>query len=82
MAINLLAVANLLAGQFPQVKQVMQQVQGMAQAGNSPDTILGWMEQNHPTLKNNNIFQGLKGKSPAGIEEYAGNLVKTLGIFK
>lgn len=63
------------------MQQAMQQIQGMAQAGNSPDMIMSNLEKNYPQLQNNQMWKGLKGKSPQEIEQYSINLINSLGIF-
>jgi len=43
---------------------------------------MGILEQQAPQLKDNKIWSSLKGKKPDEITAYAGNMAKSLGIFK
>jgi hypothetical protein len=52
----------------------------MAQAGNSPQVIMDMLEKQHPSVREQQIWQSLKGKSPNEIEDYAKNLVQSLGL--
>jgi hypothetical protein len=68
------------------MQSIIQQAQGAAQAGNNPNQIMEMLEGFIPgardKLQNNQMWQSLKGKSVGEIEQYANNLVGTLGIFK
>jgi len=79
---NLEGIVNLLVGSNPQLGGILNQVKQMAAAGSDPAAIMGAMEAQAPHLKNNGIWNNLKGKSGSEIESYAGNLAKSLGIFK
>jgi hypothetical protein len=39
------------------------------------------LEQQAPHLKNNQVWNGIKGKKPEEITEYAANLAKSAGIL-
>ena len=86
MGINLQAAANLLAMGNPQFKGIVDKAQQAMQAGNTPAQIMDMMEEWAPGAKEklmgNQMWQGLKGKSPDEINTYANNLIGTLGLFK
>jgi len=54
----------------------------MAKTGNAPEVIMNFLEQQRPEVADHAIWKALKGKSAKEIEEYAGNLVGSLGLFK
>jgi hypothetical protein len=43
---------------------------------------MAMLEGQAPQIKNNPIWNNLKGKKPEEISEYAGNMAKSMGIMK
>jgi len=54
----------------------------MGASGSGPDAIMGFLEQQRPDVKEHAIWNELKGKSSTEIEQYAKNLVNSLGLNK
>jgi len=79
---NLKGIASLIAQSNPQMNNILGQVQQMAKAGSDPTTIMEALEAHAPALKNNNIWNALRGKTPDEISAYASNLAKNMGVLK
>jgi len=52
----------------------------MGKSGSGVEAIMNFLEQQKPEVKNQELWQHLRGMTPSEIESYAMNLASSLGL--
>lgn len=76
--LNMQGLVQMMAQKNPQANGMIQQLTGMSQQGMQPNQIIDNMLQSNP---NNQFLQAVKGKSPEEIQQYAQNLIQSMGMM-